>query len=523
MNTTSPRAILLSSLLLSSVLPACAPGDEPIGEDTSASLPSVMSGNGIFPLARSSTWYPEFRTLAGNAASYLDWTASVVAGGPVPLDASSQRHEYIPATPGTLASASLVSSEYDYSTVDVTNGLAPAGARDWYSQNGKTASLFEHLVAIALPGSQGARMTLADHNVTGFGPFTWPAGGSLSLGGSWASGAFTGQGQRERVSGAFAALTNQYGFTVQVSLRSPGYLAPGDLTTLPMIEGAYYGDMFANPPVLYTCSGGHDAAAAQLGRECVAGGCPGVIVPAGRCDDVCVETYTGDAAGSPSFTASAPGGTSNRWGFSGCKDPGGKTWSNVITVFIDPSGNSLPTSTFTPHPMTAQSTATCAEGVITGTVVQNQILAGIGISATGAVDAALCKAMRHSIFPAASAPPDRLVATQVAFSGGVVAATRSHGTFAWAGVGQTTFECAEDEYVYGIATSAGQIAGVACKVGNLSRHYCRSMPGGTRGTPISGEWDAGSTKTECALNEYVAGLSFAGQTSAPTGLLCCAQ
>jgi hypothetical protein len=43
-----------------------------------------------------------------------------------------------------------------------------------------------------------------------------------------------------------------------------------------------------------------------------------------------------------------------------------------------------------------------------------------------------------------------------------------------------------------------------------------------RGTTASGDWDPGAYKGECALNEYVAGVSIHPTTRRPHSLLCCA-
>ena len=93
-----------------------------------------------------------------------------------------------------------------------------------------------------------------------------------------------------------------------------------------MLEGAFWGDLFANPPALYACYSASNAAHSRLlKRDCAAGhldenGIPedcDIIHIVGTCDSACQ-------------TMNAPGTF-----YPSCTPDGGKTWTDkVVTIFL---------------------------------------------------------------------------------------------------------------------------------------------------------------------------------------------
>jgi hypothetical protein len=91
-----------------------------------------------------------------------------------------------------------------------------------------------------------------------------------------------------------------------------------------------------------------------------------------------------------------------------------------------------------------------------------------------------------------------------------------------AGVSQNSAVCAGNYQFHGILCAAySGTASTACTV--------RAFDGGdSRGAWVnaaftSGDWDFGTFKGECNLNEYVAGVSINPSTRRPHSLLCCAR
>lgn len=85
-------------------------------------------------------------------------------------------------------------------------------------------------------------------------------------------------------------------------------------------------------------------------------------------------------------------------------------------------------------------------------------------------------------------------------------------------------ECGINEYVYGVSQDPTwrAIQSVACAASTgLSNRGCHAVPFDSGLQAGDGDWDVGFYKSECATNEYVAGVSVASDTYTPSKLLCC--
>jgi hypothetical protein len=128
--------------------------------------------------------------------------------------------------------------------------------------------------------------------------------GDAALAPAWAEAPLDEEGQRW-VSACLVARTNWYGAHVDISMRGAAEgLAPtddGELSRYPTLEGAFWGNLFADTPYAMACHVPENAAVArrQL-RDCAAGhvedgvidGC-GVIERVGSCADVCEPVDNG--------------------------------------------------------------------------------------------------------------------------------------------------------------------------------------------------------------------------------------
>lgn len=172
------------------------------------------------------------------------------------------------------------------------------------------------IAALADPSSGGAlsRMFLryvigcAFDDTQSFG-FQWIDGsgvehqelyrGALGLAPQWASGPLDLAGQ-ELVSACVAARTNYYGTPVLISLRSGqgplSQASSAELGDYPLVEGAFWGNLFAPSPRLRSCYVGTDAANSRAWkRDCAAGHLDGlggtqdcgIIEVVGDCTDLC--------------------------------------------------------------------------------------------------------------------------------------------------------------------------------------------------------------------------------------------
>ncbi|MDI1478575.1 hypothetical protein [Polyangium sp. y55x31] len=124
--------------------------------------------------------------------------------------------------------------------------------------------------------------------------------GMLGLAPDWHTGPLDLTGQR-MVSGCLAGLTNYYGTHVTVSMRSPEaplkVVDPNELTTYPNIEGAFWGNLWGETPVIHACYNADTIANSRAHfRDCAAGHLNpdnsvvecGIIDIVGPCSEVCV-------------------------------------------------------------------------------------------------------------------------------------------------------------------------------------------------------------------------------------------
>ncbi|MCB9552831.1 MAG: hypothetical protein H6705_13295 [Myxococcales bacterium] len=123
--------------------------------------------------------------------------------------------------------------------------------------------------------------------------------GSLGVAPQWATGPLGERGER-MVSACIAARVNHYGVPVRISLRSQRaplhVIGDGELEAFPVVEGAFWGNLWADPPYLFACHVGENAEhARETQRACAAGhlredgtveGC-GMIQILGDCSALC--------------------------------------------------------------------------------------------------------------------------------------------------------------------------------------------------------------------------------------------
>lgn len=184
-----------------------------------------------------------------------------------------------------------------------------------------------YIVGCALPASTSFDFSWTDSAGT-LRQESYP--GLLGLAPTWAnapaSNADTGW-----LSACLISRANRYGTPVEISSRGGhGVLAALDqeeLDTYNHMEGAFWGDLFASPPVAYSCSNPAEVAhARQLQRDCASGapredggvdGC-GMIQMVGSCADRC--TKYNNPKGYYSDCSSTAGGPES---------------SQVITVYLE--------------------------------------------------------------------------------------------------------------------------------------------------------------------------------------------
>jgi hypothetical protein len=171
------------------------------------------------------------------------------------------------------------------------NGLSPNGL----SPNGLSPNSLSPaaLAAIQDPTSVGAlsRMLLryavgCAFDQTQTFAFSWTDSlgvrhdeiyrGRIGLAPAWAGGPLSREGQ-QRVSACLGALTNYYGVSVMISVRSleeplKTLTGSSELSQYPRIEGAFFGNLFAATPHLYACYNDTNVEYVRTAqRECAAG------------------------------------------------------------------------------------------------------------------------------------------------------------------------------------------------------------------------------------------------------------
>ena len=166
--------------------------------------------------------------------------------------------------------------------------------------------LMKYIISCALPGGQSIVFDWTDsqsqlHEETYYG--------ALGLAPDYGKDAATELpvGQQEWLSACIAARTNYYGVSVTISMRGdtgPLTTDESEQTAFNKQEGAFWGNLFADPPTLKSCHNTSNLAHSRTRlRECAAGhdesgniSACGPIVRAGDCSSVCTGSPTADGA-----------------------------------------------------------------------------------------------------------------------------------------------------------------------------------------------------------------------------------
>ena len=215
-----------------------------------------------------------------------------------------------------------------------SNGLAMGALRDLSATGDLTRTFFRYLVSCALTPNQSVTYTWTDadgRSHTEVNP------GGLGLAPSWADHP-AAQQDKELVSACLAARTNSKGVTVPLSLRAKNVsglsVSSSERSSYTYGEGAFWGNLFASTPVLYSCSraalnvGVATSQYLAQGRTCASAGC-GIIQYVGTC-------YASDLAvlGQACYER----GGSNDW-VSACNSQKSKlaaSSANVLTTWLMP-------------------------------------------------------------------------------------------------------------------------------------------------------------------------------------------
>lgn len=176
--------------------------------------------------------------------------------------------------------------------------------------------LLTYIVSCALPAGQA--LTLTDAGGT-----TYQFPGSIGLAPAWTTRAPT-VSERRWVTACLLARTNLYGVSVPISMRhdtNPALAAtPTEVAEFNMVEGAFYGDLFQESPVMYACSAKSWTEATPERPRACALSADGVTTD-------CGFTYTGACNGTkhPCQDKSPPFGT--------CAG-GAVTYPEVVTIYM---------------------------------------------------------------------------------------------------------------------------------------------------------------------------------------------
>jgi hypothetical protein len=153
--------------------------------------------------------------------------------------------------------------------------------------------------------------------------------GALGLAPEWHEGKCDNTCQ-EKVSSCLAALTNQTGDHVNVSLMSA---APSLVHTMsaserdlpyPFQEGAFFGNVFAGEA--FVCRGRDSDKGPQLKRFCT-------LTP-GLCSGVATFADAGSCAESCQMSCTTLSDRSRRCAAISCRDPKGRIWIHPITAYL---------------------------------------------------------------------------------------------------------------------------------------------------------------------------------------------
>lgn len=169
-----------------------------------------------------------------------------------------------------------------------SNGLVMNALRDQNATGDLSRMFFRYLISCALPVSHSVTYTWTDSagkSHTEINP------GGLGLAPGWETGPAS-QADKEIVSACLGARTNSLGIPVPLSLRAENITAltvsSTERSTYTYGEGAFWGNLFASTPYMYSCSrvafnsGISTSQYLNQGRTCTTQGC-GIITPVGAC------------------------------------------------------------------------------------------------------------------------------------------------------------------------------------------------------------------------------------------------
>jgi hypothetical protein len=171
------------------------------------------------------------------------------------------------------------------------NGLSPASLsalRDKTPMGADTRLFFRYLISCALPAGHDVSYAWTDTAAVRHAEI---ASGQFGFAPAWESGAVDLAGQ-ELVSACLFARTNALGVSVPISMRGDGAstlaVTAQERADFHYGEGAFWGNVFADPPYGRSCSrspfdaGARTSADLQNGRVCATRDC-GIIHHVGAC------------------------------------------------------------------------------------------------------------------------------------------------------------------------------------------------------------------------------------------------
>jgi hypothetical protein len=185
--------------------------------------------------------------------------------------------------------------------------------------------LLRYIVGCALNPSQSLRVSWHDE-LGELHEEVYP--GYLGLAASWLIAPLS-ESREQWISACVASRANRTGVSVMISSRAAHtalrHPDASEIESYPMEEGAFWGNLFANPPRLYACYKESNVESSRaLSRDCAAGlpepeggvrECPNIHI-VGSCDLAC-------------GALSAIGGYRPS-----CVDDRGESWPAVITTFL---------------------------------------------------------------------------------------------------------------------------------------------------------------------------------------------
>ncbi len=132
------------------------------------------------------------------------------------------------------------------------NGLSTFSFRTWFGGNPALADdAMRYVARCALAAGQSLSYSYMGRT------YTWS--GALGLAPGWAGGAAATLTEKQLISGCLAAHVNKFGVSVSIAVEGENALgvqipiAANELTTYSFREGAFFGNLYAFPPVVYSC------------------------------------------------------------------------------------------------------------------------------------------------------------------------------------------------------------------------------------------------------------------------------